>query len=267
MPEIPLEDLNRQIQQRERELKALRQELESRRSQFTVLTRRKEELLSQLRQVESEIAALSAAPGERTKQAKAASSNASPPRTAAPGHPRLGEVILTALRESGKAMTARQLSEEARRRGFPLRGRNPVKSVESRLQEMKQKHLVQRASGQPGYIPTSSAHSAKAEKPKTTAPASKQNRKATAKPTKSALRAKTAQTDQHGKQSSLRQVLANILKNKSGRFLSGSELAQLVLSSGYKTKSTKFVDAVWSMLGQMDNVEHVKGKGYRLKKT
>lgn len=267
MPEIPLEELNRQIQQRERELKALRQELESRRSQFTALARRKEELLSQLHQVESEIAALSAAPAHRTKPAKAASPNASPQRTPAPGRPRLGELILSALRESGKAMTARQLGEEVRRRGFPLSGRHPVKSVESRLQEMKQKHLVQRASGQPGYVLVSSTHAAKAQKPKTSAPAPKQNQKAKAKPTKPAATAKTAQTGQQGKQPSLRQVLANILKNKSGKLLSGSELAQLALASGYKTKSTKFVDAVWAMLGQMDNVEHVRGKGYRLKKT
>jgi hypothetical protein len=255
MPEISLEELNRQIEKRERELKTLRQELESRRSQFTALTRRKEELLSQLRQVESEIAALSATPADRTKQAKAASANTSPPRTPAPGRPRLGELILTALRESGKAMTARQISEEARRRGFPLSGRNPVKSVESRLQEMKHKHLVQRASGQPGYVLASSTHGAKAEKPKPSAPAPKQDGKATAKP------------PQQRKQLPLRQALTNVLKNKSGKFLSGSELAELVLASGYKTKSAKFVDAIWSMLGQMDNVEHVRGKGYRLKKT
>jgi hypothetical protein len=267
MPEISLDELNRQIERRERELKALRQELESRRSQFTALTQRKEKLLSQLRQVESEIAALAATPAERTKPAKAAVPPVPSQRTPTPGQPRLAELILTALRESGKAMTARQLSEEARRRGFPLKGRNPVKSVESRLQEMKHKHLVQRASGQPGYILTSSTHTHKAEKPKTSTPAHKQEGKATAKPIKLAPSVKKAQSGQQGKQLSLRQALTNVLKNKSGKYLSGSELAQLVLASGYKTQSTKFVDAVWSMLGQMDNVEHVRGKGYRLKKT
>jgi hypothetical protein len=267
MPEISLEELNRQIEKRERELKALRQELESRRSQFTVLTRRKEELLGQLRQVESEIAALSAAPAERTKQAKAAAPAAPSQRTLDPGRPRLGELILTALRESGKAMTARQLSEEVRRRGFPLSGRNPVKSVESRLQEMKHKHLVRRASGQPGYVLASSTHGAKAEKAKTRAPAPKHNGKGTAKSIKPASNSKTIPSGQQGKPFSLRQALTNVLKNKSGKLLSGSELAELVLASGYKTKSTKFVDAVWSMLGQMDNVEHVRGKGYRLKKA
>jgi hypothetical protein len=33
-----------------------------------------------------------------------------------------------------------------------------------------------------------------------------------------------------------------------------------------QSSSEKFVEAVWSTLGKMDNVEHVPGKGYRLKK-
>jgi hypothetical protein len=132
---------------------------------------------------------------------------------------------------------------------------------------MKHKHLVQRASDQPGYVLASSTHTHKAEKAKTSAPVHKQDGKATAKPIKLAPSAKKAQSGQQGKPLSLRQALTNVLKNKSGKYFSGSELAKLVLASGYKTKSTKFVDAVWSMLGQMDNVEHVRGKGYRLKKT
>ena len=264
MPAMSLEELNRQIAQRERELKTLRQELESRRDHFTALTRRKEQLLSQLRQVESEIAALGASPTEPAKQSKTATPNSSPQGPHSKDRPKLSELILTALRESGKAMTARQLSEEVRRHGFPLSGQNPVKSVESRLQEMKQKHLVQRASDQPGYILATSASNAKSEKPKTSGSVAKSDHKAATKPAKPI---KTAPSTQQGKTLSLRQALTNVLKNKSGKFLSGSELADLVLASGYKTKSAKFKDAVWSMLGQMDNVEHAKGKGYRLKRS
>ncbi len=267
MPAMSLEELNRQIAQRERELKALRQELESRRDHYTALTRRKEQLLKQLQQVESEIAALGASSTEPAKQSKAA-----PPKSTSQGpqskdRPRLSELILTALRESGKAMTARELTEEVRRHGFPLSGQNPVKSVESRLQEMKQKHLVLRASGQPGYILAASTSNTKSEKPKTSAPAPKSNHKAATKPAKPASPTKTASSGEPNKPLSLRQALTNVLKNKSGKFLSGSELADLVLAAGYKTQSTKFKDAVWSMLGQMDNVEHAKGKGYRLKKS
>ncbi len=49
--------------------------------------------------------------------------------------------------------------------------------------------------------------------------------------------------------------------------LSGSKLAQRALAAGYKTQSTKFVDLVWTALGQMDNVERLPQQGYRLKKS
>lgn len=61
-------------------------------------------------------------------------------------------------------------------------------------------------------------------------------------------------------------VLTDILK-KSRKPMSGSELAERALAAGYKTQSTKFVDSVWWALCQMDNVEHLPQKSYRLKKT
>jgi hypothetical protein len=61
-------------------------------------------------------------------------------------------------------------------------------------------------------------------------------------------------------------VLTSVLKSNR-KPLSGSELAQRALAAGYKTKSEKFVDSVWSMLSQMENVEHLPQEGYRLKKT
>jgi len=64
---------------------------------------------------------------------------------------------------------------------------------------------------------------------------------------------------------SLREVLTQILK-KMGAPLTGSELAQEVLKTGYQTDSTKFVNNVFVILGRMDNVEHVAGEGYRLKR-
>jgi DNA repair exonuclease SbcCD ATPase subunit len=59
MPATSLESLQQQIRQREQELQQLRQEFKSRRDHLSELTRRKEELESQLLQVEEEIAALS----------------------------------------------------------------------------------------------------------------------------------------------------------------------------------------------------------------
>jgi hypothetical protein len=61
-------------------------------------------------------------------------------------------------------------------------------------------------------------------------------------------------------------VLTGILKN-SRKLLTGSELAERALAAGYQSSSEKFVATVWSMLGQMADVEHVRGQGYRLKKT
>jgi hypothetical protein len=253
MPAFSLEELNQQIAQRERELETLRHELESRRNQLTALTHRKEELLGQLRQVESEIAALTTVV------------SAPPGGVPAQDRPTLREAILAVLHETGKVMTARQISEELHRRGFPLAGRNPVKSIESRLQEMKHKGQVHRASGQPGYTLAPSTPSARIEKPKTAPPAPKKERKE-AKAVMPHPATKPVPSGQQGKQSPLREVLTNILKN-SRKLLSGNELAERALASGYKTRHANFVKAVWTTLGQMDNVEHIRGKGYRLKKT
>lgn len=261
MPATSLEKLHQQIAQRERELEALRQELDSRRNQFTTLTRRKEELQSQLREVESEIAALTVVPSPASKP-KQSPPPAPQPTTPAKARPPMSEMILAALRDAGKPMTARQLSDEISRRGFPLTGSNPAKSVESRLQEMKQKKLVRRAPGQPGYVLAPSMPSTPAVKTKTAPPAPKEERKATANPVPAS---KPAPAGQPKKQPSLREALSNVLKN-SRKHLSGSELAERVLAAGYKTNSAKFTEAVWSMLAQMDNIEHIKGKGYRLKR-
>src|SRR5262249_20104405 len=66
-------------------------------------------------------------------------------------------------------------------------------------------------------------------------------------------------------QKPLREVLTQVLK-KMGMPLTGSELAEEVLKAGYHTTSKRFVDNIWTMLSQMDNVENVKGQGYRLKR-
>jgi hypothetical protein len=43
-------------------------------------------------------------------------------------------------------------------------------------------------------------------------------------------------------------------------------LSRRALKAGYQTTSKTFVDSVWAMLAQMDNVEHLPQQGYRLKK-
>jgi hypothetical protein len=66
-------------------------------------------------------------------------------------------------------------------------------------------------------------------------------------------------------QKPLREILTEVLKKK-GTPLPGSQLAKEALKAGYKTTSKRFADSVWTMLGTMDNVENVKGQGYRLKR-
>ena len=282
MATVSLVDLQKQIAQREQELQALRQELESRQSELSALTSRKTELQSQLEKVEEEIATLASAvptpPKQPTVQIPTARPALSPTAPVA-GQPRLADLIVVVLREAGKPMTSRQVSEEAQRRGYQTTGRDPVKSVETRLIELKNRGVVQRAVGQPGYILVPAANGATKEKSKVGHSAPTSTTKAAAKPAKPisavkknsvkgstpAATAQTAKPGRRGGQPPLRVVLTGILRS-SRKPLSGSELAEQALAAGYQSGSKKFVDTVWAMLGQMDNVEHVPEKGYRLKK-
>jgi len=92
--------------------------------------------------------------------------------------------------------------------------------------------------------------------------------KAAAKPSQNKATAKPAPkqpSDARVPQVPLREVVTQVLK-KMGVPLKASELAEEVLKTGYRTDSTKFVNNVFVILGWMDNVEHVAGEGYRLKR-
>jgi hypothetical protein len=277
MPATTLETLQQQIRQREQELEALRQQLQSRQTQLATLTRRKEKLQNQLQEVDAEIAALTTAPGPK-KPARPTPSTASPtpaPAASAASQPKLRDLMLAALRQADKPLTARQLLEEAQKRGYQPSGRDPIKSIDARIAELKSKGLIQRAIDQPGYILASSTNAAR-KKSKTSRPTPKHARRAATKtlksvpttknsaPAPSSPRAATmAKSEQPGGQP-LRVVLTDILKS-SRKPLSGSELAEQALAAGYKSNAKKFVDTVWAILTKMDNVEHVPDQGYRLK--
>ena len=164
-------------------------------------------------------------------------------------------------------MTAKQLVGEVKRRGFKTQSADFTKMVGSRLWDLKQQGVIRRATGQPGYT-LASAHGAA---PKV-GPTKSLVQKTTAKapPTKTAKGGATARPASHHApgpkpQTTLREILTQILK-KMGAPLTGNELAEEVLKAGYKTTSKRLVDNIWTMLGQMDNVENVKGQGYRLKR-
>ena len=46
----------------------------------------------------------------------------------------------------------------------------------------------------------------------------------------------------------------------------GGELARLAKATGYQSTSTDFPNLVHVTLNKMNNIERVKGQGYRLKK-
>ena len=281
MPAVSLSDLQQQIAARERELQALRRELESRQGHLTELTRRKEELQRQLQQVEQEITALSADTPTANARPKPASPAAAAPARAASrrGQPRLRELIVALLREGGGPRTARQLCEEARRRGYQPSSQNPVKSVKARLQDLKSQGIVRRASGQPGYILTPATDGASKDKSKTSQPAPASTKKVPPKPTKPepaarkssskgsslAGAARRVQSEPRREQPPLREMLTSILKN-SRKPLSAGELAEQILTSGYRSDSKKFVKVVRTQLRKMANIERVPDKGYRLQK-
>ena len=277
MPAATLEALQRQIDQRERELQKLRADLESRQSHLAELSRRKEELRRQLQQIEAQIAGLSVA-GPTGKKGRGADL---PPtaRSDAPGAGQAGlrEQIVAMLRDQGKPMTASQLAEEAQRRGYQVSGRDPASTIKDRLKTMRNQGLVRKARGRRGFALAAAANGARTEQHKPGVGAAKaapraamhlgkrQAAKASRNGPSVSAKAKGTKLAQPGKQPPLRVVLTNILA-KSRRPMSGSELAEQALATGYQTSSQKFADNVWAVVNQMDNIEHVPGKGYRLKK-
>ena len=137
--------------------------------------------------------------------------------------------------------------------------------VETRLWDLKNRGLVQRAPDQSGYIlgpsangPVAKAGTAKSTSPKT--PAKTAQRKA--------LAASTVPPATGGKAATrvpLHVLLTQIL-HKQSKPMTGSVLAQEALKAGYVTSSKNFAQSVWTALGLMKNVENVKGQGYRLKR-
>ncbi len=179
MPVVSLTDLQKQITQRERELQALRQELENRQNEFARLTSRKKDLQAQLRQVEAEIAALAAISTPQPAPAKTKKATAQAARPAKPG--------AAAKKDSRPSATVSGAAK---------------------------------ATGPVGP----------------------------------------------GSQPPLREVLTTLLK-KSTKLLSARELAAQARAGGYRTNSANFVKVVGNKLGEMDNVDYLPDKGYRLKKT
>jgi hypothetical protein len=266
----PLPSLAQQIGRQQAELEALQREYEARQSTLAELNRQRAEVKAQLQQVNADIRAATegspptAGPSKKGNKAKPAApltetraqTRIAPPvrQPATPRTHSLPGLLLEIVQQATGPLTVKQLVREVVRRKFPTTSRNLAAMVETRAHELVRKGLLQRASGQPGFVPASST-------PKLSAAATPQaNTKNGAVVSKKASSART-----NGQQLPLRVVLTNILA-KSRRPLAARELADQVLVSGYQTKSKNFIDVLWVALPQMKNVQRVPDKGYILKR-
>jgi hypothetical protein len=244
-----LADLAQRITQQESELESLRRELEARQAKLADLNRRKEELASQLQEVQAQIRAITAG-------------NAEPPATpqAAPAPQparamRLGDLILALVEEGGgQPVAVRRLALEVRRRKFPTTSGNLANLVKTRVGELVRQGLLRRVPGRLGVILGQAKNGATAGPRQTAKPKAK--RKAPAKGPKP-----TGKTGQPP----LREVLVSVLK-KSRRPLTSGQLAAEALAAGYQTQSKDFATVVSVVLSKMPGLEHVPRQGFRLKK-
>jgi hypothetical protein len=189
MPAVSLTDLQQQIAQREQELQALREQWQARQSHLSELERRKQQLQKQLRQVEKEITALASTAPLPFEPATPAAPTV-PSEVPRESQPRLGELIVTLLREGKQPMTARQLNDAAQRYGYQSSSRDPLKAMEKRLQDLKNQGIVRRAKGQFGFLLASSANGVKKKRSKANPSTPTSAQKTASKSTKSEPAAK-----------------------------------------------------------------------------
>jgi exonuclease VII large subunit len=271
MPTLSLDAIQQRIAQRDAELQRLRRELEARQSRLQALTQRKQELQAKLQQIEAEMAAVAAG----AKRPHALSRKPTPKKPALPssgagkpGKPSLPSLLVSVIRSAGRPLTAKHLVQEVKRRGFKSRSAHFTKMVKTRLWDLKKQGVVQRAPDQPGYVLAASSNGPVPKPGLAKSLVRKASARAPAKAGKGKTAAPPAAKHAAGAkapQKPLRELLTQVLK-KMGTPLTGSELAEEVLKAGYQTTSKRFADNVWNMLKHMDNVENVKGQGYRLKR-
>jgi hypothetical protein len=280
MPTLSLDSIQQRIAQRDSELQSLRRELEARRSRLQSLKQRKKELQAKLQKIEAEMTAVAAGgqrhatpkPAKKKPAFKPAGASRTSPST-------LAELILTILRDIGRPLTVLQLTEQVKQRRFPSRSKALHKLVGKNVYALAAKGGLQRSADQSGFLvqPSANGEAATKSSPKPSIKGAVPQTKTgptkaavsapvTAKPKPAVKEAAKRASGAKVAQKPLREVLTEILK-KMGAPVTGSELAEEALKAGYHTTSKRFVDSIWTMLSTMDNVENVKGQGYRLKRS
>lgn len=256
---VPLDHLAQRIAEHQSELESLRREYEARQARLADLAGRKKELEAQLRQVQAEIQAVDRgeAPASPPEPAKATA--AVPPAKAARAQT-LAEFLIERVRGAEGPLTAKELAGEVVRRKFPTASMDIPQLVKSRVSKLTAQGVFRRAEGQPGVVLAEGKGKPKSTAARPKRKAGKRRRKKGAVPPPKAARAGA----DDGKGPSLRAVLTDLLA-KSQEPVPVRDLAERAKAQGYRSRSKSLADNVWTMLGQMDNVENVPGKGYRLK--
>jgi hypothetical protein len=124
---------------------------------------------------------------------------------------------------------------------------------------MVKKGILVHASGQPGFVVK---HSSNGKQTSLQEEGTGAKRSPGRKPKVARVAGRDAG---RGGQPPLREVLTRILAQERAP-IGGGDLAIKALATGYQSKSKKFRDVVRVSLGNMKNIEHVPGKGYRLKR-
>jgi hypothetical protein len=263
----PLVSLAQQIAHQQAELEALRQEYETRQTNLAELNRQKQALKAQLQQIEAEIRATkqgealppTSAATDMGDHAAASRTPAMPrkrgrrrrSRLAAPRANTLGALVLDIMQQSGGPITVKKLSQEVVRRKYSTTSRNLPAVVKNQIHHLVRRGLARRVSRKLGYIPTGSA---------TRSPAGQGASDAKPASRNGAVRGRRQQ-----QKLPLRLVLTNVLA-QAKKPMTAREMADAALASGYKTKSKNFMDVMWVVLGNMNNIKKVPGQGYALKR-
>ena len=272
---FPLHEIAQRINHHERELADLRKEYELRQTQLTSLTRRKEDLQTELDQVEAEIANIDQATvtkASSTPSPKSTSISTPTSKSATPKKPAAGaatsngaakangkvsgervslpKLLVNIVAQAKKPVSIKDLVAGVISHKYPTKATNLHGMVENRVSDLVKTKALKRVANQSGVVVLGKAASQ--------TESNEYQKVAAVKPASSS---KSTGSD---KKLSLKDALIQVLA-KSSHPLQAQQLADKVIAAGYQTKSKDFKNVVWVIAGGMDNVENVKGEGYRLK--
>jgi hypothetical protein len=239
--------LVRRIAKREAELANLRRRLEARLSR---LNRRREQLRSDLRSVETEIelvgggvevdTAVFAMPDQTapTRKRRLKRKSRKTPSLAS-------ELVALVRGANGKPLTLKFITEELIRRDFPSSSKNFQKMVENRAYDLARKRVLRSLPNRGGFVLGKSAGKLRMSSP-AAKPATRRGRR-------------------RGEGPTLRELVLSTLKRET-RPLVVRDLAGKVLDAGFKTQSRDFNNVLRVFLSKMKGeVEQAPEGGYRLK--